>query len=99
MAKCAFCNKTIVFGGRRVGEQLFCNAECLIHGRQLGAIDEHSDVAGLREAVRNLRDALLVVAEETEQQRTLLNEVTERLDFAERRLAQLGASATPIKEP
>jgi hypothetical protein len=99
MAKCSFCNKTIVFGGRRVGELLFCNAECLIHGRQLVTIDENADAAGLREAVRDLRDALLVVAEETEQQRTLLTELTERLDFAERALAQLGASATPIKQP
>lgn len=49
--------------------------------------------------MRDLRDALLVVAEETEQQRTLLTELTERLDFAERALAQLGASATPIRKP
>ena len=98
MAKCAFCNKTIVFGGRRVGEHTFCNAQCLIHGRQLVTIDENADAAGLRDAVQALRDALLVLAEETEQQRTLLTEVTERLDFAERSLTQLGASATSIKK-
>ena len=98
MAKCAFCNKTIVFGGRRVGKLVFCNSECLIHGRQLFTIDENADAAGLRDAVHALRDALVVLAEETEQQRSLLTELTDRLDFAERSLAQLGASATPIKK-
>lgn len=99
MARCSFCNKTIVFGGRRVGELTFCNAECLIHGRQLVTIDENADAAGLLDAVHDLRDALVVVAEEVEQQRMLLTEVTERPDFAERTLAQLGASATPLKKP
>lgn len=99
MAKCSFCNKTIVFGGCRVGKLTFCNAECLIHGRQLVTFDENADAAGLHDAVRDLRDALLVIAEETEQQRTLLTELTERLDFAERALAQHSASATPIKKP
>lgn len=28
MAACAFCNTTILFGGRRQGNQRFCNAEC-----------------------------------------------------------------------
>ena len=28
MAKCAFCNTTILFGGRKQGELRFCNAEC-----------------------------------------------------------------------
>jgi hypothetical protein len=40
-----------------------------------------------------------VLAEEVEQQRTALNQATERLDFAERTLAQFNATATPIRPP
>jgi hypothetical protein len=46
-----------------------------------------------------LRDAVLILADEVEQQRASLSEVTERLDFAERTLAQFNATATPIKPP
>ncbi len=28
MASCAYCNSTILFGGRRQGELRFCNAKC-----------------------------------------------------------------------
>ena len=34
MAKCAYCNTTILFGGRKQGELRFCNAEC----EQKGAV-------------------------------------------------------------
>jgi hypothetical protein len=99
VAGCSFCKRAIAFGGRRVGELTFCNAECLIHGRQLVTIDENAAAAGLRDAVRDLGGALVVVAEEVEQQRTVLTEVAERMDFAERALAHLGASATLIEKP
>ncbi|MEP6573776.1 MAG: hypothetical protein ABJD11_13820 [Gemmatimonadota bacterium] len=95
MAVCAFCNTRIVFGGRRVGEQVFCNAHCLLNGRAQMVVTDQASVVDLREAVRELRDALLVLAEEVEQQQTTIGETAERLDFAERALAQIRNATLP----
>jgi hypothetical protein len=35
MAKCAYCNATIVFGGSRIGDQRYCNATCAQRGNLL----------------------------------------------------------------
>lgn len=35
MAACAYCNTTIILGGKRVGDYRFCNDRCLAKGRVL----------------------------------------------------------------
>jgi hypothetical protein len=35
MAKCGYCNSTIIMGGARVGDQRFCNNTCLQNARIL----------------------------------------------------------------
>ena len=67
----------------------------MIQGRQLLQIEEEDDVPALRDAVRDLREAILVLAEQVDQQQTALAETTERLDFAERTLAQLRIEPFP----
>jgi hypothetical protein len=37
MAKCAYCNSTIFFGGVRKGDQRFCNAKCYNEGLLISA--------------------------------------------------------------
>src|SRR5690242_16200146 len=49
MARCAYCESNILFGGKRLGEDRFCNDRCLAYGsaitraRQLppGVVDEY----------------------------------------------------------
>jgi hypothetical protein len=43
MASCGYCATTIVFGGKRDGEQRFCNAECQQKGRVAAAAQEIPD--------------------------------------------------------
>ena len=88
MARCAYCNATILFGGRQVGGYQYCNTHHALAGRALQP-ETQSDLAGLHEQLRELRDDLVSLAEEVQQQRASLSEVAERLDFVERTLVQL----------
>ncbi len=94
MARCAYCNATIVFGGRQVGEYQYCSTHHALLGRALQP-DTHSDLAGLREQVRELHEDMLSLAEEVQQQRASLSEAAERLDFVERTLVQLRERPSP----
>jgi hypothetical protein len=93
--RCAFCNSTILFGGRRVGEYVFCNSRCLLHGRPFLQADQQAAVADLNEALRELRDDLLLLADEVQQLRTAVGEANERVDFTERALVQLREAIKP----
>jgi hypothetical protein len=35
MPKCAYCNSTLLFGGKKVDDMTFCNAKCLSQGQLL----------------------------------------------------------------
>jgi hypothetical protein len=39
MATCATCEKTILFGGKRLGDQQYCSEKCLITAGFLGVAD------------------------------------------------------------
>lgn len=96
MAQCAYCSATILFGGQRAGDYVFCNARCLLHGRPLLLANDRVDVADLDQTVRDLREDLLIVVDELQQLRASLNEANERIDFTERALVQLrGAMKVP----
>lgn len=87
MAQCATCNATILFGGHRSGDLRFCSARCLMMARpSLAADDLARDVA---DDVDQLRDDVMLLAEELQQHRTAQAEMYERVDFLERALAQL----------
>lgn len=87
MAQCANCNATILFGGHQAGEFRFCSARCLMIARPSLAADNLArDVA---DDLEQLRDDVMLLAEELQQQRTAQTELHERVDFLERALAQL----------
>ena len=95
MAQCAFCSTTIIFGGRRLGEHLFCNARCMMQGRAIivaeGGDNEIWDV------ISEMREEMLALAEELQEVRTALSEANERVDFAERALVQLRESRADVE--
>ena len=40
MASCAYCGRTILFGGKRLNELRFCNGTCLANGAHLAFVDQ-----------------------------------------------------------
>lgn len=86
MASCAYCNATILFGGRRIGEHLYCNTHHALLGRSLDQAQTNDP-----KLLRELQEDSLALAEEVQQLRTSLNEAQERIDFLERAIAQLRA--------
>jgi len=87
MAQCANCNALILFGGHQAGEFRFCSARCLMLARP--SLDAGDLAADITDDVGQLRDDLMLLAEELQQQRTAQVEMNERVDFLERVLAQL----------
>lgn len=92
MARCAYCNATILFGGRTVGDHQYCSSHHALLGRAMLGGESQSDLAGVRELIRELREDMLALADEVQQQRASVTEAYERLDFVERALAQLRES-------
>ena len=90
MAQCGFCSTTILFGGKRLGDEVYCNARCMLQGRAVVAAEGGSD--DLWDIVIELRNEMLVLAEEMQEIRSALAEANERVDFAERTLVQLRES-------
>lgn len=90
MAECTVCSATIIFGGRRLGEHVFCNSRCMMQGRALLAAEGGEDE--LWDVIAELRDEMLIMAEEMHELRTSLAEANERLNFSERVLTQLKES-------
>ncbi len=89
MAACAYCNATILFGGRRVGEYQYCSTHHALLGRSLVQAAEASEHGGVRE----LNEELIALADEVERQRVALADAQERIDFLERALVQLRDAA------
>ena len=83
MAQCEQCGSTIIFGGHRLGDHRFCSARCTVQGRQMLLAEARVDDDD------SMREDMLVVLEELQQQRLQLAELHERVDFLERALAQL----------
>ena len=92
MAACGYCNATILFGGRRVGDVLYCSTHHALLGRALAQTPDASDLTGLRELLRDTQDDLLALADEVRQQRAAVSDASERLDFLERVVAQVRAA-------
>lgn len=90
MAQCAFCSARIIFGGKRLGDDVYCNARCMLQGRAI-AVAEGGDNE-IWDMITEMRDEMLVLAEELQELRTALSEANERVDFAERALVQLRES-------
>jgi hypothetical protein len=40
MASCGYCNTRIMFGGKKLGDQRFCNAECLQRAEMVGVASQ-----------------------------------------------------------
>ena len=89
MAHCEQCGSTIVFGGHRIGDHRFCSARCTILARPLLMAETRAEEGD------SLRDDMLLVIEELQQQRLQLAELAERVDFLERALAQLRSVHPP----
>lgn len=87
MARCAFCSTTILFGGKRVGDHVFCNGRCLLRGRPLLLADDSTN--DLWDAMDALREDMLVLADELHELRAAMSETNERLDFSERTMVQM----------
>jgi hypothetical protein len=87
MAQCASCNATILFGGHRVGEYRFCSPRCLLMARP--SVAEANLAGEVKDEVQQLREDLLLVVDELQQQRSAHMELHERLDFLERAVVQL----------
>ena len=94
MARCGSCNRLILFGGMRLGDYLFCNSRCLLHGRLIHGGGDRDDQSGLREVILELHDDVSALAAEVEHQKASLAEGLERLDFVERALLQLRNDVT-----
>lgn len=87
MAQCANCNATIIFGGHQVGEYRFCSSRCVMMARPSLAAGELA--GGVADDLGQLRDDIVLIADDLQQQQTVQAELNERVDFLERTLAQL----------
>ena len=88
MSSCAVCNATILFGGQRVGELIFCSARCLILGRSLYEQHLEREPASDSPSIREIREDLIALAEDLQRQQWLLTETAERVDVLERLLTR-----------
>ncbi len=56
MASCASCNRTIIFGGKKLGERRFCNDKCLQKGQLRLLAEEQVTEEDVRRAVEEMRN-------------------------------------------
>lgn len=89
MVRCAFCDATIIFGGRRVGDLQYCNTHHALMGRGLTVAPSDTSIAELQNVIRFLHEDVMALAAEVQEQRVGLAESQERVDFLERALAQV----------
>jgi hypothetical protein len=103
VGNCGVCNATILFGGHRIGDTVFCSGRCLILGRSLVQPERQTDAGISLEAIRELREDVAALADDVQRQHDLLTDATERVDFLERALVQLrevhSAPRPPVDKP
>jgi len=93
MARCASCNRTILFGGHRLGEYRFCSPRCLLLARPGLVPNEQGGAGDTQDAIGCLREDIMLLVDELQQQREALSEAQERVDFLERTIVQLREAA------
>lgn len=87
MTRCAFCDRVIVFGGRRHGNVQCCSKRCLL--RLLILEDNRAPaLSGVGDVIVELRDDVDTLMREMADQRAAVADALERLDFLERALVQ-----------
>ena len=95
MPRCAYCNKMILFGGKRHRGHRLCSNRCLLR-LMIHAEGQEDGLSGVSEIILELREDVDALTTEIADQRAALTEAVERLDFAERALVQLrNAPAVP----
>jgi hypothetical protein len=97
MARCANCDKIILFGGRRYGSERCCSNRCLLR-LLTKAQGQEPDLSAVSEVILELRDDVDALMAEMSQQRAALADVVERMDFLERALVQSRDNAPERKE-